>query len=150
MGYVMASRLHLPGCSVSVSEGWRDVTETLEMDSPPPTLAKEHGVGALQFSIALYRDGPVPNATVGDLQELLSGFAASRNLGDGFDRRETTSKQLMTAASFHSEGDLLRVWYVSDGENIGFITYVCAWESRHIEVAECDAIVNSLRFELRQ
>jgi hypothetical protein len=38
--------------AVDVPCGWADITDTVDADSPPYTLAHPNGVGALQFSVA--------------------------------------------------------------------------------------------------
>ena len=55
--------------------GWEDITDTVEADAPPFTLARGDGVGALQFSVALYIEGPVPDPPPAYLAEMLATFA---------------------------------------------------------------------------
>jgi hypothetical protein len=42
----------MPRVAVEVPCGWGDITDTVEADNPPYTLAHRDGVGALQFSVA--------------------------------------------------------------------------------------------------
>ena len=48
-------RIALDSFSVDAPRGWEDVTPSVEADDPPLTFARSDGVGALQFSITLYR-----------------------------------------------------------------------------------------------
>jgi len=136
-----------PGFTVSVPDGWRDVTDSLEQEACPFTLAvPDDGVGALQFSPAIYRGGRTPSPTVGDLAAMLFEFAEKQ----GFDHpiaHDTFSNGLIGAtASFQSGGDFIAVWYVSDGKNIMLVTYVCDWSCKDVEANAREAIVRSIRF----
>jgi hypothetical protein len=42
--------------------------------------------------------------------------------------------------------DLLRVWQVSDGPNVGFVTYACESGREGGELRDCERIVRSLEF----
>jgi hypothetical protein len=60
------------GISVVAPHPWIDTTDDVKADEAPFTLAKQNiGVGALQFSIALYQEGEEPNITVSDLKRRL-------------------------------------------------------------------------------
>ena len=48
--------------TVLVPDGWEDVTDSLDIEDPPITLARADGVGALQFSIAAYSSGDARSA----------------------------------------------------------------------------------------
>ena len=67
--------------AVQVPRGWADITDEVEADDPPYTLAHTDGVGALQFSVALYEGGPVPNPTPVDLRAMVREFGRKRGLG---------------------------------------------------------------------
>jgi hypothetical protein len=70
---VPGHRLHLGPVSVVGEPTWRDITE----GDGPLTLAKPDGVGALQFSCALYKSGPEPNASLEDLKSMVLEFGES-------------------------------------------------------------------------
>ena len=63
--------------SLKLSEGWYDITHDLP-DGSPCTLAKDDGVGALQFSVARYSGGPRPSYLPANLRG-----GQAEELGDG-------------------------------------------------------------------
>jgi hypothetical protein len=135
------------GLLIAASDGWLDVTSEIETDSPPFTLTKEDGVGAIQFSVAKYEHGSLPQITMTNVRELLADFALSRELGHGFDLVERESPLLTCARSFNYDGSFLRAWYCSDGRNVVLVTYVCERGSENIELKDCEQMVADLRFE---
>ena len=135
------------GNKVSAPESWIDTTEDVESEDAPFTLAKKDtGVGALQFSIALYSEGEEPNIDIAHLKEMLADFADNKGLGEGFDECMYENRVGVVAASYHVGDDLIRVWYCSDERNIALVTYVCDWEKRGNEVKECEETVRSIQF----
>jgi hypothetical protein len=78
---------------------------------------------------------------------MVEEFGAKRGLGKPDDLTTEDSELALAAASYHSEGDFIRVWYVSDGWSVGTITYVAALGDEGKELGECEAIVRSIRFE---
>jgi hypothetical protein len=135
--------------TVVAPDGWEDVTDTLEFEAPPITLARNDGVGALQFSIAVYSHGERPDPAPEDLLGMLEEFGQARGLGKP-DAVLIRSSPLRTAAgSFLSNDDFVRAWYVSDGLNFALITYTCDAGSEIEELAECEQIVRSLAFTVQ-
>ncbi len=135
------------GNTVSAPEGWIDTTEDVETENAPFTLAKkDDGIGALQFSFALYRGGQEPNIDITKLEEMLNDFASEKGLGQSFDKQIFESRLCIVASSYHTGSDLVRVWYCSDKRNVALATFVCDWEMRNIEVNECEGIVRSVQF----
>jgi hypothetical protein len=133
--------------SVELSRGWSDITAEVEADNPPPTVARDDGVGALQFSIALYKSGLRPCGNVEELQELLDDFAESHGWDVRSDATRESSPRGLVAASFRPGDDFVRVWYVSESGNFAFVTYTCAGgDASPRELAEAERIVRSVRF----
>jgi hypothetical protein len=143
-----SKKIEFDGIQLTVPDSWYDITDEIETADKPYTLAEpERGVGALQFSPAVYQGGVVPNPSEGDLRNMLLRFRQQRGLGEAFDGSTFAKKPLVGAGmSFHSGEDFIRVWYVSDGRNLALITYVCAWGKQERELALCEEIVKSLRF----
>ena len=123
--------------------GWFDTTT----DDLPFTLSKTDGVGALQFSIATYKEGSPPAIDVAALESMVVEFAKTNSLGPLRDQVQTQETLSLAAASFtadeHTYG---RVWYVSDGWNLAKITYVCEQLPPQPELQEAEQIVGSLQF----
>src|SRR5258708_2316109 len=102
--------------------GWLDITHDVKAENPPFTLAKNDGVGALQFTGAKYSDGKVPVITIDSLKHLLTDFIHSRELGQGFDALTHEGRILICAQSFFLGEQYVRVWYCSNRRDIVLIT----------------------------
>ncbi len=141
-------RIAGPGVSVSIPENWDDITDFVDHDAPPWTLADPRdGRGVVQFSTALFRRGSQPDVRVEDLAELLDEFAVERNLEDAFDRESVVDAVSRVGASFASFDDFIRAWYLSDGRNVVLATYACSWEDREHEAREREAVIRSVRLD---
>ena len=131
---------------VDFKPGWRDVTE----DDGPLTLAREEEhSGALQFTAGLYRAGRVPDPSFADLRALLQGFADREGLHLGAVEEFDTSPLKGVSSDFRREGFFQRVWYVSDGRSVALVTYTCDDGFQDDELAECLAMVSTMRFAER-
>jgi hypothetical protein len=132
--------------SVQVPRGWSDITDTVEADDPPYTLAHRDGVGALQFSVALYKSGPAPDPTPTTLLAMVQDFARKRGLGKLSVVVKESGPPMLAAASVAWVEDFVRIWQISDGRNFAFVTYTCAAADTGPELAVCEEIVRSLAF----
>jgi hypothetical protein len=140
-------RVNFSTFSVELPPGWGDITADVETDDPPATVARDDGVGALQFSVGLYESGPRPKGDVAELEELLDDFAESRGWTSPRDAIRELSPRPLVGATFRWDTDIARVWYVSEQGNIAFITYTCeASRLEARELAEAELIVRSLTF----
>ena len=138
--------IRFPSFRVIVPAGWADITDSIEVDGRPFTLAHPDGVGALQFSVALYQSGEFPHPSPQDLYAMVKEFGAARGLGKPYRVVLESEGLRMAAGSFDWGDDYLRVWQVSDGRSFAFITYVCESGQEANESAECEEIVRSLEF----
>jgi hypothetical protein len=127
---------------------WSDVTDQLAGEGVPLTLAKNDGVGALQITEAKSLSGSPPDADSRTLLAMLREFGESAALGQATDMQVEAGPPIVAAASFIGDA-FVRVWYLSDGANIALATYTCALENaaQSGEVAECEAIVRTVRFQ---
>jgi hypothetical protein len=132
---------------VVAPRGWEDVTDSVEADDPPATLARAHGVGALQFSVALCAGGTVPDPTPPELLRLVASFGEARGLAAPRDVIVESSPLRLAAGSFAWCEDFLRVWQVSDSRNFAFVTYTCESGQEGGELRDCERIVRSLQFQ---
>lgn len=141
------SRIAFGSFSVVVPPGWADITDSVEAEEPPFTLAREEGVGALQFSVALHTSGPVPDPSPNDLSAMVGSFAAARGLGSPREVAVEFGPPRLAAGSFAWGGDFLRAWQVSDSHSFALVTYTCESGREDRELGDCEGIVRSLRFE---
>jgi hypothetical protein len=133
--------------SVALPPGWGDITPDLEADDAPATVARDDGVGALQFSIGLYESGARPRGDIEELQELMDGFAESHGLIPLNDTVRESWPRSLVAASFQLGNDFVRVWYVSEGGNFALVTYTCErCNLASNELREAETTVRSLVF----
>jgi hypothetical protein len=140
-------RISFADFRVNVPNGWDDVTDSLEGEDPPFTLARDDGFGALQFSLALYAGGKLPIPSTDDLLQMLETFAATQGLGELSSVVIESGPLLLAAATSLLDDSFIRAWQVSDGQNFALITYVCEPGHEDHEVADCEQIVRSLRFD---
>lgn len=142
-----SNRLEFGAFSIAVGEGWEDITATVNGEDVPFTVARsEHGVGAVQFSPAIYRGGRLPSVQLDDLRSMLTEFGEGRSLNGGFDASQFSGDIFGIGSSFRAADDFVRVWYISDGKNVMLVTYVCDWQQRLSELEECEKIVRSVQF----
>lgn len=139
-------RIEFGGIAVSTPDSWQDISDQSETSDAVFTLARDDGQGALQFSMAFYERGPIPNPSVADLTRMVQRFGEQRQLGEGFDSQEQDGACRIAATSYRWEDRFLRVWYVSDGRNFAFISYNADWGAQDGELPDCEEIVRSVRF----
>jgi hypothetical protein len=138
------SKRFVDGFALELPHGWKDLTEK---GKGPITFGRPEGAGVLQFSAGIYRSGRLPEVSLADLREMLSDFSTKRQLGIGADIRVREEPLRSVGMSFSVQGRFLRVWYVSDGVNVALVTYNCRLGEEGDEVAECESIVDSIRFD---
>ena len=139
-------RIAFNSFSVLSPSDWEDITATIEADDPPFTIARNDGVGALQFSIASYAGGQVPSPSPDDLLDILSSFGQAHGFGYPGDVVLESGPLRLASGSFTSSEDFVRAWQLSDGQNFAFITYTCELGQEDRELGVCEAIVRSLQF----
>ena len=100
----MELRVALPANSA-----WADITDQLDDPAAPLTYAKFDGVGALQFSAAIYRSGETPRAKADVLARMLNEFAEVNGLGGASDFAVEEGVLSLAAASFRTDA-YFRVW----------------------------------------
>jgi hypothetical protein len=135
------------GLTLEVPLQWEDVTREMSPSGYPITLANPNeDVGALQFSIAQYKSGKIPNPTTKDLMSMLREFGLREQLGEPMNIAVSEGQPKYARASFRSKGDFVCAWYVSDGRSFALVTYVCEWKDRNIQFDTCQGIVEKLAF----
>lgn len=133
------------GLQFELPPEWVDITDDLE-DKWPPTLAGPLVGGALQFSIARYKSGEVPNITIGDLRELLTKFCA--NLPHKFDEPvERVGSINSVGCVANGEEELVAVWHLSNGRDYVMATYTSlspADPGTEVELSQARQLVESI------
>ena len=143
-------RVLFAGLSILLPDDWQDVTDDLPTGSPF-TLGKigNDALGALQFSVAKYKRGPLPSFTKEKLELMIMDFFRAQSLGEPHVITTSSNKIILAKGDFQSEAKYSRIWYVSDRQNIVLVTYTSLQvKSPQLknEVDEADAIVNSIEF----
>ena len=134
-----------PQFRVNAPEHWFDVTNEVEGESPPATLAADEGLGALQFSVEELPAAKAQNISVTDLRALLKEFATAHNLGAPLTVAAMSEPRPLLSANFQWEGDFLKVWYLADKGRLVFATYTCdEGEAFAEELSEAEQIVRSV------
>jgi hypothetical protein len=139
-------RITFDSFSVVAPRGWEDITDSVEADDPPATLARGDGVGALQFSVALHAGGTIPDPTPADLLRMVTSFAEARGLAAPQDVAVESAPLRLAAGSFTWGEDFLRVWQISDGRHFAFVTFTCESGQEGGELHDCERIVRSVQF----
>ena len=145
----MSDKYALGGLVITAVSGWLDISHDIEAENVPFTLAKNDGVGALQFSVASYKGGVNPEITLEHLRALLTDFALSRELGKGFDFHACGKPHLICGQSHNSGSEFVRVWYCTNGQDVVLVTYVCEKGLQTSELLDCEKMVSDLEFTHR-
>jgi hypothetical protein len=135
------------GLRFDLPAGWFDITDDLP-DGSPPSLARDTGVGALQFSIAKYRSGKEPEVTIDDLRALLSEFCQKHEIS--FNPITERNDKIGAVSNRHITGDeLIYALYLSNSRDVLLATYVST-EPENPEVEEdlrgVNRIIKSMEF----
>ena len=140
------SRVDIGGATVELPADWADISDD---GDDLMSLAKQDGVGALQFSIAEYVDGVDPNIDHDGLLGLLRAFAEGKRYGEPHGIARLAGAVRGVSGDFTLPKHRLRVWYLSDGRNVALVTYVVLAEHRAAaeeELREASSIAHSLLF----
>ncbi len=121
---------------------WEDVSEAAD---PCWTIARPDGVGALQVSTLHYEAGKVPDPSPAVLLELARAQAPQPPLQESMGQ---SAGVRWAWISYMRDGFGVRQWIVSDGIDLGNITYTCAVADWPGELAEVEAMVQGARFEV--
>lgn len=160
--YIPMQHLTFDKLNLSVPEGWRHIPPE-ELGIPdvqaPVLLGKENTVYreglplTLAFSVQVYRGGPRPSYSEESLQEALQQYIQETY---GQEPLESTVSRVDDRAFAAGNAidpenqEMIRVWYVSDGTNLAFITfgYAIADNLSSTVLPECEAIVQSIQFNV--
>lgn len=138
-------RVEFYGLKFELPDGWTDITEDLP-DGSPPSLARAMGAGALQFSIAKYRDGEKPDIKTADLRKFLEDFC-QRNGMNINDIVDCPGDLMSVKTKSVINGELIFARYFSNTVDVLLSTYVCT-DINNLEMKEdlvgVEKIMNSI------
>lgn len=123
------------GFTLKCPEVWEDITDQVEGDNVPITLAEpDEGVGALQFTAAVYEEGEFPQLDEVTIRKVLLEYAENLGLGTPIDTASINGRPATAQATFEAEGDFVVLWFLTDENSLVVATYVCEWDNRHVEL----------------
>lgn len=120
----MTSFVTFAGLHIALPTDWDDITTELPSDTPP-TLARCNGVGALQFSVAKYVSGPVPDIDATELRGFLTDLGSRRGLSIS-SLSAGVGRNRFVVGTHEAGGELIRVWYVTNARDLALVTYVAS------------------------
>lgn len=143
-------RVSFAGVSLCLPPGWYDITDDLEAETPPTLARGADGFGALQFTTARYRSGANPSLGTEDLDSLLDSLVSVEPLTSLCKRSVVVGRMGGITQDFSHGQDFVRIYYLTDGNNVVMVTYRCELSdlaSASRELSQADAIVASIRFD---
>jgi hypothetical protein len=135
------------GLSFDLPPGWVDISNDLPPGSPP-TLARETGVGAIEFSVSRGEGGAEPVIDEADLEDMLREFCAQNAISlspEGL----TTAIRYAAGGVSRSDDAVIGIWYLSDGQNVAMVTYFAdasQAQAAEQELADAEVIVRTASF----
>lgn len=135
------------GLAFDLPTGWIDISNDLPPGSPP-TLARETGVGAIQFSVSHGEGGAEPMIDETDLEDMLREFCEQNGIPLSPDNIPTAVRHAV-GGIFRSVDAVVGIWYLSDGQNVAMVTYfadAADAEAAAPELADAQAMVRTIRF----
>jgi hypothetical protein len=142
-------RLDLDGYSLDLPACWsglEDVTYSDPTTLPPVALAAEGGLGRLMVAEMLFEDDEEPGTELGAVEALAVAWGKRRRVQplelEAVDRPEGAA----ATATYFVRGCFVQVWFLSNGERVVQVSYVCPWEQRTAERTDRESIVHSLRW----
>ena len=94
------------------------------------------GVGALQISA--YQADTDQHA-----YDILTEYLRDNGIGAGTTLEHSNERQEAAAAEFENATSFTRIWIITRGFYLVFVTYVCEPSSREVEISEVREIVRS-------
>ncbi|MCP9230865.1 hypothetical protein NMG46_11490 [Mesorhizobium sp. LMG 17147] len=140
-------RVEFHGLTFDLPAGWVDIAGDLPEGSPP-TLAKEtDGCGAIQFSIAKYRSGEKPNVDVDVLRTFMIQFCNHNSIDVRHITQHESEGIVSVGVLSETTEKLLSAWYMSNGNDFVFMTYLCLADEDYLEELDvARSIVSSISF----
>lgn len=131
-------RVNYDGLTFEWPEGWFDITADLPPETPL-TLGRPSGPGVIQFSIVKYAGGLLPNITVDDLRSLFEPFCAQNGLDVAGIAVQGARMSCAGTHGVSSDGSFLAGWYLPNGNDVVFVTYISERGSEQTQIKHNDA-----------
>ncbi|GAA4441847.1 hypothetical protein [Bremerella cremea] len=142
--------LHYPGFSLQCPANWEDITDQVDADDPPITLAdRDADTGALQFSAAMFESGELPQIDEASLRELLKNYAEAYELGEPLETTYHSEPVQRITATFEMYDDLICLWYLTDGKSLVFASFITERPADPTAVATVQQMLDSLKIDPR-
>lgn len=130
---------------VSLPNTWLDISKQ-NPEGPSTYIRQEYKkslLNYLQFSLANYVKGKIPNPTESDLIALSEKAGVKANFGKLVKNNSGNCKfgKFGTAIFSSEENPLSQVWYLSNGKDFILVSYLCSKEPHELELQEVENIV---------
>ena len=146
----MTTEYHFAGLILKIPSPWNDISLDLPPNSPP-TLAREDGVGVIQFTTSEYRSGELPDFGPDELRNMFETFCSANGIPKVHVHIKSYDQILYASGVSITNNEIVSVWCITDGRNISIATYTNLEPknpSAIAELAEAEIIVKSAKFEL--
>ena len=140
-------RSSFAGLDLIIPKEWLDITADLPEGSPP-TLAKETGIGVIQFSVAKYQSGATPSITQKDLDGIFGKFCRDNSMRSVIAFPPMQGRVLRAGGTSSTRREFIAMWFLSDGRDVVMVTYTCLQAQdpiKEAELAQAAELVNSIR-----
>jgi hypothetical protein len=114
-------RVGFAGLELFVPNEWKDITDTLPEGSPP-TLARETGIGAVQFSVRHQVAGVPINITDSELSDLFNALCKAHSIEMVLSKLKALTPYCLGGTA-RTLDKVTGIWYLSNGRDIALITY---------------------------
>lgn len=108
---------------LDLPKGWFDITKEVG-NRTIPTLAKNNGIGALQFSIARYSQGSKPNIRKKDLVEMINNKSELNSLGIKDVKDCKIRNGIGISGNCITPTEYFMLWYITNSIDLVLITYI--------------------------
>jgi hypothetical protein len=136
-------RAEFAGLHFDLPDGWFDITDDLP-DGTPFTLAREDGVGVIQFSVAAMASGADPAISESDLRVMCLDLM--RHHGLGVDVALLPDARTMCVGGVAQAAELkMGAWFLSNGQDVGLVTYTSEAPKHPDTASEVEAALALVR-----
>jgi hypothetical protein len=145
------SRVEFDGFSAVVPEGWIFILDEGTFSEgaaaeQPTRFARPRSRGELLVTKARLHPDDQPGTDADELEALAREWGMRRGVDEPLAvTQEVREGQARASATYRIGGELIEVWFISDGTALLKATYVCPWADRDKDRAAREALIGSLR-----